>query len=80
MVCKHEKLAEPAIEAAKKGDLLHVPDRFEKIYLHWLEEIETGVFPDSCGGGIESLLTTVKNAMRLLLQGLLQKNALSAIV
>ncbi|NLP29649.1 MAG: class I tRNA ligase family protein, partial [Clostridiales bacterium] len=34
-----KKLAEPAIEAAKKGDLLHVPDRFEKIYLHWLEEI-----------------------------------------
>ena len=34
-----KKLAEPAIEAAKKGDLLHVPERFEKIYLHWLEEI-----------------------------------------
>ena len=34
-----EKLAKPAIEAAKKGDLRHVPERFEKIYLHWLEEI-----------------------------------------
>jgi valyl-tRNA synthetase len=33
-------LAEPAIEAAKNGDLIHVPDRFEKIYLHWLEEIK----------------------------------------
>ena len=36
---KMEELARPAIEAAKKGDLTHVPERFEKIYLHWLEEI-----------------------------------------
>lgn len=34
-----EELAKPAIEAAKKGDLIHVPDRFEKTYLHWLEGI-----------------------------------------
>ena len=34
-----EKLAVPAIEAAKTGKVRHVPDRFEKIYLHWLEEI-----------------------------------------
>ena len=36
---KMEDLAKPAIEAAKSGDLEHVPERFEKIYLHWLEEI-----------------------------------------
>jgi len=36
---KMEDLAKPAIEAAKNGDLEHVPERFEKIYLHWLEEI-----------------------------------------
>jgi len=36
---KMEDLAKPAIEAAKNGDLTHVPERFEKIYLHWLEEI-----------------------------------------
>lgn len=36
---KMEGLAKPAIEAAKSGELHHVPDRFEKIYLHWLEEI-----------------------------------------
>lgn len=35
-----KKLAEPAIEAAKSGRLKHVPDRFEKIYLHWLEGIK----------------------------------------
>ena len=34
-----EELAKPAIEAAKKGDLTHVPERFEKTYMHWLEEI-----------------------------------------
>lgn len=36
---KMEELAKPAMEAAKNGELVHVPDRFEKIYLHWLEEI-----------------------------------------
>ena len=36
---KMEDLAKPAIEAAKNGDLRHVPDRFEKTYLRWLEEI-----------------------------------------
>ncbi len=35
-----EELAKPAIEAAKKGDLKHVPERFEKTYLHWLAEIK----------------------------------------
>ena len=34
-----EDLAKPAIAAAKSGQLVHVPDRFEKIYLHWLENI-----------------------------------------
>ena len=33
-------LAEPAMEAARSGALKHVPDRFEKIYMHWLEEIK----------------------------------------
>ncbi len=36
---KMDELAKPAIEAAKKGNLIHVPERFEKIYLHWLEDI-----------------------------------------
>ncbi|MGC2873132.1 valine--tRNA ligase [Ihubacter sp. mB4P-1] len=36
---KMEDLAKPAIEAAKSGALTHVPERFEKTYLHWLEEI-----------------------------------------
>ncbi len=36
---KMEELAKPAIEAAKSGKLQHVPQRFEKTYLRWLEEI-----------------------------------------
>lgn len=36
---KMEELAKPAIEVAKSGELIHVPERFEKIYLHWLEDI-----------------------------------------
>lgn len=36
---KMDELAKPAIEAAKSGKLKHIPARFEKIYLHWLENI-----------------------------------------
>lgn len=36
---KMEELAKPAIEAAESGKLKHVPDRFQKTYLHWLYEI-----------------------------------------
>jgi valyl-tRNA synthetase len=36
---KMEELAKPAIEAAKNGDIKHVPARFEKIYLNWLNDI-----------------------------------------
>ena len=35
-----ESLAKQAIDVAKSGELKHVPDRFEKIYLHWLENIK----------------------------------------
>ena len=34
-----EEMAKPAIEALKKGDLQFVPERFDKTYLHWLENI-----------------------------------------
>ena len=34
-----EELAKPAIEAVKKGTSRFVPERFDKVYLHWLEEI-----------------------------------------
>lgn len=34
-----EELAKPAIEAIKTGELKFVPERFDKIYLHWLENI-----------------------------------------
>ena len=35
-----EELAKPAIEALKTGELKFVPERFDKIYLHWLENIK----------------------------------------
>ena len=37
---KMDELAKPAIEALKNGDLKFVPERFNKIYLHWLENIK----------------------------------------
>lgn len=37
---KMEELAKPAIETLKKGTLQLVPERFDKIYLHWLENIK----------------------------------------
>ena len=36
---KMKPLAEPAIEAVKNGETKFVPQRFEKIYFHWLENI-----------------------------------------
>lgn len=36
---KMEELAKPAIKALKNGDLEFVPERFDKTYLHWLENI-----------------------------------------
>jgi len=36
---KMKPLAGPAIEAVKKGDTKFVPERFDKIYFHWLENI-----------------------------------------
>ena len=34
-----EELAKPAIQALRTGELKIVPERFDKIYLHWLENI-----------------------------------------
>ena len=34
-----EELAKPAIAAIKNGELKFVPERFDKTYLHWLENI-----------------------------------------
>jgi len=34
-----EELAKPAIHALRTGELKIVPERFDKIYLHWLENI-----------------------------------------
>ena len=36
---KMEEMAKPAIEAIKNGDLTFVQERFDKTYLHWLENI-----------------------------------------
>ena len=36
---KMKPLAGPAIDAVKKGETKFVPERFEKIYFHWLENI-----------------------------------------
>jgi valyl-tRNA synthetase len=37
---KMESLAEPAIAAVRDGRIKIVPERFEKIYFHWLENIQ----------------------------------------
>jgi valyl-tRNA synthetase len=37
---KMEPLAKPAIEAVKSGKTKFVPERFDKIYYHWLENIK----------------------------------------
>ena len=41
---KMEELAKPALDAYYKKDLKFVPDRFGKIYTHWLEDIHDWCF------------------------------------
>ena len=36
---KMKPLAEPALEAVRSGKIRIIPERFEKIYFHWLENI-----------------------------------------
>ncbi len=37
---KMEPLAKPAIDAVKNGETKFVPERFDKVYFHWLENIK----------------------------------------
>ena len=37
---KMEPLAKPAIEAVRSGETKFVPERFDKIYFHWMENIK----------------------------------------
>jgi valyl-tRNA synthetase len=37
---KIQPLADKAIEAVRGGDITIVPERFEKVYFHWMENIE----------------------------------------
>ncbi|MFT8889096.1 MAG: valine--tRNA ligase [Ethanoligenens sp.] len=36
---KMKELAKPAIDAVRNGDTRFVPERFEKVYFHWMENI-----------------------------------------
>lgn len=37
---KMDTMAPPAIDAVKNGDITMYPDRFDKIYYHWMENIQ----------------------------------------
>ena len=37
---KMEELAKPAIETVKTGETIFVPERFDKVYYHWLDDIK----------------------------------------
>lgn len=37
---KMEEMAKPALDAYKEGNLNFIPDRFGKVYTHWLENIK----------------------------------------
>lgn len=68
-----EELAKPAIEAIEKGELKFVPERFDRTYLHWLNNIRDWCisrqlwwghripawYCDDCG---EVIVTKTKNA------------------
>ena len=37
---KMDELAKPAIEAVKSGEIKFVPERFDKTYFHWMENVK----------------------------------------
>jgi valyl-tRNA synthetase len=37
---KMEPLAKPAIDCVKRGDVKFIPERFSKIYYHWMENVK----------------------------------------
>ena len=45
-----EPLAKPAIECVKDGSVRLIPDRMEKIYYNWMENIKDWCISASCGG------------------------------
>ena len=47
-----EALAKPAIEAVRDGRTKFVPQRWEKTYFDWMENISPGAYHASCGEGI----------------------------
>ena len=53
---KMEPLAKPAIEAVRSGEIRFVPERFEKTYFNWMENIRDCVYPGSYGGVTHSCI------------------------
>ena len=49
---KMEPLAAPALAAVANGDIKIVPERFEKTYNHWLENIRVREPSDHRGAGL----------------------------
>ena len=59
-----DEMAKPAIEAVKSGELTFVPERFDKIYLHWLENIHDWCISRQLWWGTGFRLITAGNAER----------------
>ena len=57
-----DQLRKPAIEALKKGDFRFVPQRFDKMYLNWMEICTTGALAVSFGGATRFRPTTATHA------------------
>jgi len=47
---KMEPLAKPALDAYREGKLRFIPERFGKIYVHWLENIKDWCISRQLGG------------------------------
>ena len=66
VVCEDETLAGPAIEVAKNKELVFVPERFEKTYLNWMENIRDWcISPSALVGATASPPSTATTAARL---------------
>ncbi len=73
-----DEMAKAAIKTLDDGNLQFVPARFDKTYLHWLENIRDWCISRQLWWGHESRLITVMNAVRWWLEERCRRNARNA--
>ena len=74
---KMDEMIKPAVKAVKEGEIKLLPERMDKIYFNWTDNIRDWCI-SSFGGDTGSRHTTVQIVENLLLQEKIRANAQNA--